>query len=179
MAQLAKIETKKIRISKEHLLREKELLLTDLDKQDSRKQMIYTFLIFLFLGSLLLEDTGRNLAMGIITLAFIGVSIYKNPEVLDTEKQILEIDQKLELFDTHPEKIQSEFERKPKRKRDSRPKIKNRPDHRNTTKDEKSTADSKKPEIQNKSNESLKNSYPNNKKPRQRRRNRNKSSKSA
>ena len=83
MAQLAKIETKKIRISKEHLLREKELLLSDLDKQDSRKQMIYTFLIFLFLGCLLLEDVGRNLAMAMITLAFVGVSIYKNPEVID------------------------------------------------------------------------------------------------
>ena len=116
MAQLAKLETKKIRISKDHLLREKELLLADLDKQDSRKQMVYTFLIFLFLGSLMLEETGRNLAMAMVVLAFVGVSVYKTPEVLDAEKQILEIDQKLELFDTHPEKIQAEFERNRKRK---------------------------------------------------------------
>ena len=154
MAQLAKIETKKIRISKEHLLREKELLLSDLDKQDSRKQMIYTFLIFLFLLSLLLEDTGRNLAMAMITLAFVGVSIYKNPEVLDTEKQILEIDQKLELFDAHPEKIQSEFERKPKRNKDSRSKSKNKSEQKNPTKNERSTVDQKGPKAQNEATDS-------------------------
>tara|TARA_Y100000589_G_scaffold71794_1_gene64333 strand:- start:2765 stop:3310 length:546 start_codon:yes stop_codon:yes gene_type:complete len=115
MAKLAKIETKKIRISKDHLLREKDLLLSDLDKQDSRKQIIYTFLIFLFLGSIMLEGSGRNLAMAMVAFVFIGVSVYKNPEVLDLEKQISEIDQKLDLFDAHPEKIQSEFERKPKK----------------------------------------------------------------
>ena len=110
--------------------------------------MIYTFLIFLFLGSLLLEDAGRNLAMGIITLAFVGVSIYKNPEVLDTEKQILEIDQKLELFDAHPEKIQSEFERKPKRKKDSRAKSKHKTDDRSKTKDDQVKTNDKKAELQ-------------------------------
>tara|TARA_Y100000589_G_C27151939_1_gene629297 strand:- start:26 stop:556 length:531 start_codon:yes stop_codon:yes gene_type:complete len=176
MAQLAKLETKKIRISKDHLLREKELLLADLDKQDSRKQMVYTFLIFLFLGSLMLEETGRNLAMAIVVLAFVGVSVYKNPEVLDAEKQILEIDQKLELFDTHPEKIQSEFERKPKKKKDSRSKSKNKSDHKNSVGNEQSSLEDKQAENQIKSDQSVAKTG---KKSRQRRRHRSKSNKSA
>ena len=175
MAQLAKLETKKIRISKDHLLREKELLLSDLDKQDSRKQMVYTFLIFLFLGSLMLEETGRNLAMGIVVLAFVGVSVYKNPEVLDVEKQILEIDQKLELFDTHPEKIQSEFERKPKKKRDSHSKSKNKSARKNSVGNEQSALENKQPENQVKSDQAVAKAG---KKSKQRRRHRSKPNKS-
>ncbi len=176
MAQLAKLETKKIRISKDHLLREKELLLADLDKQDSRKQMVYTFLIFLFLGSLMLEETGRNLAMAIVVLAFVGVSVYKNPEVLDVEKQILEIDQKLDLFDTHPEKIQSEFERKSKKKRDSRSKSKNKSDHKNSVGNEQNALENKQPENQVKSDQAA---AKHGKKSKQRRRHRSKPNKSA
>ena len=114
-----------------------------------------------------------------ITMAFVGVSIYKNPEVLDTEKQILEIDQKLELFDAHPEKIQSEFERKPRRNKDSRSKTKNKSDQKNPTKSERGNLDQKGPKAQNKATDSSNKSESQNKKSKHRRRHRNKSGKTA
>ena len=111
MAQLAKIETKQVRISKEHLLKEKELFLQDLDKSERKKQIMYTIFTFLFIGSSMIDGRAQLLAMGIVVLAFVWISIYKSPEVLHVEKQIHEIDEKLSMFDSHPEKIQSEFER--------------------------------------------------------------------
>ena len=114
--------------------------------------------------------------MAMITMAFVGVSIYKNPEVLDTEKQILEIDQKLELFDAHPEKIQSEFERKPRRNKDSRSKTKNKSDQKNPTKSERGNLDQK-AKAQNKATDSSNKSESQNKKSKHRRRHRNKSGK--
>jgi len=111
MAQLAKIETKQVRISKEHLLKEKELFLQDLDKSERKKQMMYTIFTFLFIASSMIDGKAQLLAMGIVVLAFIWISLYKSPEVLHVEKQIHEIDEKLDLFENHPEKIQSEFER--------------------------------------------------------------------
>lgn len=141
MAQLAKIETKQIRISKEHLLKEKELYLNDLDKSEKRKQMFFAILIFLFIGATMLSGSAQLIAMGIVTLAFGGVSIYKSPEVLHVEQQLNEIDQKLELFESHPQKVQSEFERPRSNKatghrnEDTRPhrKPKNKPQSENKT----------------------------------------------
>lgn len=182
MAQLAKIETKQVRISKEHLLKEKELFLQDLDKSERKKQMMYIIFTFLFIASSMIDGKAQLLAMGIVVLAFIWISLYKSPEVLHVEKQIHEIDEKLELFESHPEKIQSEFERPRRAKGTPNKNDESRPNHRKSKRkqggESKITNNGTGSKLQQKDSQGNENSESGSKS-KNRRRNRNKAAKKA
>jgi len=91
--------TRRVRASKERILREQERLLEQLEKSEKTKQMIYIVLLFGVMLSIGTPPEAQKLILGMLLLVFLGSLAYKSPHQIELEREYKEVSHTISLLE--------------------------------------------------------------------------------
>ncbi len=99
MTQLAKIETKTVRLNRQEVMERKNRLEEIWQKKQMIRQMVMAAFLCAFIGALSIDDQGAKLSLaGMILLIAFGYNSYLPQEMIELKKELEDATRQEQLF---------------------------------------------------------------------------------